>query len=71
VFFNTFPAIASSDYSKKSFTMSDPPKSAWPDFHIAVISKGGTLYPSFPSKKISGGDADKITLLQIREVAGM
>ncbi|KAK0510622.1 hypothetical protein JMJ35_007054 [Cladonia borealis] len=49
--------------------MPDPPKSTWPDFHIAVISKGGTLYPSFPSKQISGGDADKITLLLIREVA--
>lgn len=60
-----------SDYSNKSFTMPDPPKSTWPEFHIAVISKGGTLYPSFPSKQISGGDADKITLLQIREVAGI
>ncbi|KAK6539955.1 hypothetical protein TWF694_008789 [Orbilia ellipsospora] len=49
--------------------MSEPPKSTWPNFHIAVISKGGTLYHSFPSKNISGGDADKITLLQIREAA--
>ena len=50
--------------------MSDPPKLTWYDFHIAEISKGGTLYSSFPSKQISGGDADIITLLQIR-VAGI
>ncbi|KAI4600652.1 hypothetical protein KJ359_012813 [Pestalotiopsis sp. 9143b] len=51
--------------------MSDPPESTWPTFHIAVICKGGTLYPSFPSTQISGGDADKITLLEIRQVAGI
>ena len=43
----------------------------WPEFHIAIISNDSTLFPSFPSKELSGGDADKILLSDIREHAAV
>jgi hypothetical protein len=43
----------------------------WPEFHIAILSNDSTLFPSFPSKELSGGDVDKILLSDIREHAAM
>ncbi|KAI0407389.1 hypothetical protein F4802DRAFT_611861 [Xylaria palmicola] len=41
----------------------------WSEFHVAVISNDSTLFPSFSSKQLSEGDADKITLAEIRKHA--
>ncbi|KAH7140033.1 hypothetical protein B0J13DRAFT_639301 [Dactylonectria estremocensis] len=43
--------------------------STWSEFHIAILSNDSTLFPSFPSKQLSGGDADKILLADIRKYA--
>ncbi|KAH6851071.1 hypothetical protein B0I37DRAFT_414420 [Chaetomium sp. MPI-CAGE-AT-0009] len=45
--------------------------SAWSEFHIAILSNDSTLFPSFPSKELSGGDADKILLGDIRKYAAV
>ncbi|KAH6615979.1 hypothetical protein B0J18DRAFT_493787 [Chaetomium sp. MPI-SDFR-AT-0129] len=45
--------------------------SAWSEFHIAIVSNDSTLFPSFPSKELSEGDADKILLADIRKYAAV
>ncbi|KAH6974497.1 hypothetical protein BKA56DRAFT_659180 [Ilyonectria sp. MPI-CAGE-AT-0026] len=45
--------------------------STWSEFHIAIISNDSTLFPSFPSKQLSEGDADKILLADIRKHAAV
>ncbi|KAI8625822.1 hypothetical protein F5Y19DRAFT_448905 [Xylariaceae sp. FL1651] len=45
--------------------------STWSEFHIAIISNDSTLFPSFSSKQLTGGDADKIVLADIRKYAAV
>lgn len=45
--------------------------STWSEFHIAILSNDSTLFPSFPSKQLSEGDADKILLADIRKHAAV
>ncbi|KAI9896170.1 hypothetical protein N3K66_008342 [Trichothecium roseum] len=41
------------------------------DFHIAIVSNDSNIFPSFPSKALSAGDATKITLADIRKYANV
>ncbi|KXJ85768.1 hypothetical protein Micbo1qcDRAFT_127428 [Microdochium bolleyi] len=43
----------------------------WPRFQVVISSKDGTVFPSFPSSDLSGGDADKILLADIRTRAAI
>ncbi|KAI0097177.1 hypothetical protein GGR51DRAFT_578465 [Nemania sp. FL0031] len=43
----------------------------WPPFQVCIVSKDGTVFQSFPSKELSGGDADKTRLSDIRTRAAI
>ncbi|KAI2467792.1 hypothetical protein F4781DRAFT_297493 [Annulohypoxylon bovei var. microspora] len=45
--------------------------STWSEFHIAILSNDSTLFPSFSSKQLSEGDAEKILLADIRKYAAV
>jgi hypothetical protein len=42
-----------------------------PTFQIALDSKDGTPFPSFPNTEVPGSDASKITLSMIRQKAAV
>ncbi|KAH7024703.1 uncharacterized protein B0I36DRAFT_366624 [Microdochium trichocladiopsis] len=51
--------------------MAETNTAAWPRFQLVLVSKDGTVFPSFPSSAFAGGDADKIRLADIRTRAAI